>query len=105
MSATHSIEQIEAKAMVLHREIMKQCSELKELLKSVDQKFINRKELAEILKYKSSHSFHKNTERRLQAKGYIPKYDKGYKMSDAKILKRAMIKGKRRVHISKLEKL
>lgn len=97
-----TLEQIEAREIVRHREFMADLNEVKQMKQVIEERFINRKELASFLGYSSGHTFTKDAEKRLQAKGYIPKHEKGYSLKDAKILKRAMIKGNRRVQISKI---
>ena len=69
------------------------------------EKFINRTELASFLGYSSSHSFSRNAEQILQSKGYIPKHDKGYLLADAKVLRKAMIRGDRRVQVRKVKSI
>ncbi|MEP2448186.1 MAG: hypothetical protein ABJI69_13210 [Balneola sp.] len=99
-----TLEQIAAREIVRHREFMADLNEVKQMKQVIENEFLNRNQLASFLGYSSGHSFTQDAEKRLQAKGYIPKHEKGYSLKDAKILKREMIKGNRRVQISKIKK-
>lgn len=97
-----TLEQMEAREFLRHRQFVSDLQELKKMKQVIEERFINRNELASFLEYSSGHTFTKDAEKRLQAKGYIPKYEKGYSLKDAKILRRAMIKGGVRTQISKI---
>ncbi len=100
-----TLEQIEAREIVRHREFMADLEQVKQMKKTIEERFINRNELASFLGYSSAHSFGKDTEKRLQEKGYIPKYDKGYLLADARELKKVFFSGGTRTQLNKLPEL
>lgn len=98
-----TIEQLEAKEMVRHQETMRHLKVMKQMQKVVDERFISRTELASFLGYASVRCFTKRAEKIAQSKGYIPKYEQGYLLKDAQVLRKNFLKGGRRVQISKIK--